>query len=82
MESVTEFVTHNRNGLLVPGLDAKALAGAVLSLLEDDKLNRRLRAGARRYAERHLDMADYLAAMRTTIAELTGNPAETQPLRR
>jgi glycosyltransferase involved in cell wall biosynthesis len=73
VESVAEFITHGRNGLLVPGLDSKRLARTVLEVLEDDKLNRRLRAGARRYAERHLDMNDYLATMEATIAEITGH---------
>lgn len=72
VESVAEFVTHGRNGLLVPGLDSKALARTVLQVLEDEKLNHKLRAGARRYAERHLDMKDYFATMEATIAEITG----------
>ncbi len=71
VESVAEFVAHGRNGLLVPGLDAKRLAQTVLEVLEDRALNRRLRAAARRYAERHLDMNDYLARMQLTIAEIT-----------
>ena len=71
VESVAEFITHGRNGLLVPGLDPKTLARSVLELLEDDKLNRRLRAGARRFAERHLDMQHYLTAMQATIAQIT-----------
>ncbi len=72
VQSVTEFISDGRNGLLVSGLDPKAVAQGVLRLLEDDKLNRKLRGAARRYAERHLDMKDYLAAMQATIAELTG----------
>ena len=72
VESVAEFVTHGRNGLLVPGLDAKHLARTVLEVLEDGKLNRRLRAGAQRYAQKHLDMKDYLATMDRTIAEIAG----------
>lgn len=71
VESVAEFITHGRTGLLVPGLEPKTLARTVLELLEDAALNRRLRAAARRYAERHLDMNDYLARMRQTIAEIT-----------
>ena len=74
VESVAEFITHGRTGLLVPGLEPKTLARTVLELLEDAALNRRLRAAARRYAERHLDMNDYLARMRQTIAEITARP--------
>jgi glycosyltransferase involved in cell wall biosynthesis len=73
VESVAEFITHDRNGLLVPCLDPKNLSDTILNLLEDDKLSRRLRAGARRYAERHLDMNSYIANMTATVKELTGN---------
>ena len=72
VEPVREFVTHNRNGLLTPALDPAALARTVLELLEDDKLNQRLRRAARRYAERHLDMEQHIAAFTARVAELTG----------
>jgi glycosyltransferase involved in cell wall biosynthesis len=71
VESVTEFIRDGENGVLVPFLEPPKIAGAVLKVLEDDKLNKHLRAGARRYAEQHLDMADYLKRMTDTIAELT-----------
>ncbi len=74
VESVTEFITHDDNGLLVPGLDPGTLADTVLKVLADTKLNKRLRVSARRYAETHLDMKDYIASMMATIAELTGKP--------
>ncbi len=73
VESVTEFISDGRNGLLVPCLDHKNLAQTVLRVLEDTKLNRKLRTGARRYAEKHLDMKDYIATMTATIRELTGS---------
>jgi len=41
-----EILEHGRTGLLVPPRDAAALASAVLSLLEDAKLRRRLAAAA------------------------------------
>ena len=41
VQPVREFITHGRNGLLTPALDPQALAGTVLGVLEDDKLNRR-----------------------------------------
>jgi glycosyltransferase involved in cell wall biosynthesis len=71
VESVAEFVEHNKTGLLVPCLDFRNLARSILNVLEDQKLNRRLRAGARKYAEKHLDLIDTLAAMQATIKELT-----------
>jgi glycosyltransferase involved in cell wall biosynthesis len=75
VEPVREFVTDRRTGLLTPGLDQKQLSQNILALLEDDRLNRRLRAGARRYAEQHLDMASHIAAYEAVIAELTGTEA-------
>ncbi len=72
VDPVREFVTNKRNGLLTPALDPAALARTVLELLEDDKLNQRLRRAARRYAERHLDMDQHIAAFTARVAELTG----------
>ena len=72
VEPVREFITHNRNGLLTPALDPAALAQTVLRLLEDDRLNQRLRRGARRYAEQHLDMDRHIAAFTARVAALTG----------
>jgi len=72
VEPVREFVTDGRNGLLTPALDPKRLGERILELLEDDRLTRRLRSAARRYAERNLDMATHIAAFEAIIAELTG----------
>nr|WP_294526885.1 glycosyltransferase [uncultured Rhodopila sp.] len=75
-QPVQEFITHGDNGLLVPCLDPRTLAGQVLDLLEDKALTRRLRASARAYAEEHLSMADYLASYDRVIERLTGeNPS-------
>ncbi len=69
-----EFITHRRNGLLTPFHDPDKLADAVLTALEDRALNARIRRGARRFAERALSMADYLATYETLIRRLTGAP--------
>jgi hypothetical protein len=71
VEPVREFVSHGRNGLLTAALDPAALVDNILRLLEDDKLSQRLRRGARRYAERHLDMDQHIAAYAAHVAELT-----------
>jgi glycosyltransferase involved in cell wall biosynthesis len=71
VEPVAEFVSDGKNGLLVPCLDHANLARTILNLLEDDRLNKRLRAGARKYAEKHLDLNDTIGAMLATIKELT-----------
>jgi glycosyltransferase involved in cell wall biosynthesis len=70
--TVSEFIGHEKNGLLAPFFDTKGLAETVLRVLEDERLARRLREGARRYAEKHLAMADYIAAYERIIAQLTG----------
>jgi glycosyltransferase involved in cell wall biosynthesis len=78
---VREFITDGDNGLLVPFLDPRAIAGSVLGLLEDKGLSRRLRGNARQYAEQRLAMADYLTAYDSMIERLTGeNPATAQEL--
>ncbi len=69
-EPVREFIRHDRTGLLTPFFDAKALTRSILSLLEDEKLAGRLRTGARRYAEKHLAMGDYITAYAELIGKL------------
>ena len=69
--TVSEFVTHEQNGLLVPFFDPKGLADTVLRVLEDAPLARRLREGARGYAEQNLAMGDYIAAYEALIGKLT-----------
>ena len=69
---MTEFVKHRENGLVVPTLDPNAVANAVLNVLKDAKLSATLRAGARAFAEKHLDMKDYIARYRAYIEEITG----------
>jgi len=71
--TVSEFVTHEQNGLLVPFFDPKKLAQTVLRVLEDAPLARGLRESARHYAEKHLAMADYIAAYEALIARVAGD---------
>jgi glycosyltransferase involved in cell wall biosynthesis len=77
--TVREFVTHDQNGLLVSFFDPKGLADTVLRVLEDVPLARRLRDNARKYAEKNLAMADYLAAYEALIKRLTGAENITPP---
>lgn len=83
-QPVREFITHEKNGLLVPFFDTDAIADGVLRVLEDKALSRKLRTEARRYAEARLSMGDYIAEYGRVIARLTGeNPllkvADTAP---
>jgi glycosyltransferase involved in cell wall biosynthesis len=76
-EPVREFITHERNGLLTSFFDSQALVDNVLSLLQNKRLDQRVRAGARRYAERHLAMDDYLLAFARKIETMTGASLRT-----
>ncbi len=69
-DPVREFIRHDRNGLLTPFFDPKALARSVLALIEDEAMGRRLRTRARRYAEKNLPMADYIGSYATLIGRL------------
>jgi glycosyltransferase involved in cell wall biosynthesis len=71
-ETVTEFLQHGENGWIVPTLDHAALAEEILRLLEDRRMNARLRGGARAYAEQSLDLRDYLVKFRAAIEDITG----------
>ncbi len=73
-KTVMEFVKHGENGLIVPSLEAAALTDTVLTALRDTRLATTLRAGARAYAEQHLDIKDYLANYRAYIEEIAGKP--------
>jgi len=75
--TVTEFIRHGSNGLIVPFHDPAGVADAVLRVLEDARLARRLGAGARRFAERHLDMRAYLANYEALIRKLVPRGAVT-----
>jgi glycosyltransferase involved in cell wall biosynthesis len=70
--TVSEFVTHDDNGLLVSFFDPKGMADTILKVLDDAPLARRLRENARRYAEKNMAMKDYLDAYDALIARVTG----------
>ena len=78
---VREFLRPGVNGVLAPFLDPEQIADRVLEVLEDAALAERLRAGARRYAERHLRLDQSLAAYETLIARLAGEATRPPPSR-
>lgn len=78
-EPVREFITDGENGLLVPFLEPRAIAERVLGVLEDRHLTGRLRAAARAYAEKNLQMQDYLDSYTGLIARLTGQHPVSPP---
>ena len=77
-QPVQEFITHGENGLLVPFFDPPGLARTIQRVLEEARLARSLREKARQYAERHLAMADYLAAYEALIHRLVGGATVTR----
>jgi glycosyltransferase involved in cell wall biosynthesis len=66
-ETVAEFVQPGRTGLLADMRRPDDIADAVLRVLEDVPLARRLRAAARAWAERNLPMDAYLDAYEALI---------------
>jgi glycosyltransferase involved in cell wall biosynthesis len=74
-QPVREFITHGENGLLVPFFDPPAIARTIQRVLEETRLARSLRENARRYAEKHLAMDDYLASYEALINRLVGGAA-------
>lgn len=72
VDPVREFITHRRTGLLTPTLDPQRLSENIQLLLDDPALAARLRTGARRHAEKHLDMKLHIAAFAARIQRLTG----------
>ena len=71
-QPVREFISHGQTGLLTSFFDPQALADSVQEVLENKRLDQKLRSGARQYAERHLSMKDYLSTFCDRIEELTG----------
>jgi len=54
ISGINDVVVHGKNGLLVPSSSPEALAEAILTLLKDSNLRRRLGENARNYVvERH-----------------------------
>ena len=71
-QPVREFIAHGENGLLASFFDPAGLADTVLNVIEDQDMNQRLRANARRYAETRLSMVDYLKSYEALIERMTG----------
>ncbi len=70
--TVTEFIRHDENGMLLPFLDSAEIARTVLRVLEDDVLALRLRAAARADAAKRLDLNAYISRYRRLIEGIAG----------
>ena len=73
-EPVREFIEPGQTGVMTPFFDPGALADRIGDTLEGGPAVRTMRANARRWAERNLDMDDYLRRYEELIASLTGQP--------
>jgi glycosyltransferase involved in cell wall biosynthesis len=71
-KTITEFVKHEENGLIAPVLNPEALSETVLKALKDTRMAGRLRLAARAFAEKHLDINDYIRNYRAYIEEIAG----------
>jgi glycosyltransferase involved in cell wall biosynthesis len=81
--TVSEFIADRENGILASFFDPPALARTVLEVLEDKKLDAKLRTNARAYAEKCLSMPDYLASYQRLIERMIGTTlslAEPEPV--
>ncbi|HXG08407.1 MAG TPA: glycosyltransferase family 4 protein [Gemmataceae bacterium] len=65
-----EIIRHEKDGLLVPCGDVDGLALALVRLVADDSLRRRLGAAGRERAQREFRWEDKLAMVRTAYQEL------------
>jgi glycosyltransferase involved in cell wall biosynthesis len=76
---IVDVIKHERTGLLVPERDEGRLASAILRLLDDAELSRRLGEGGRAFAERHFDWEritdDTEELYERAIARATGSRA-------
>jgi glycosyltransferase involved in cell wall biosynthesis len=52
---IPEYVKHNKTGILVPERDSDRLADALIKLLKNEKLRKRLGKNARKYAVENFD---------------------------
>jgi glycosyltransferase involved in cell wall biosynthesis len=71
--AIPEYVPAGEAGILVPERDPQALAGAILHLLADESLRRRMGEAGRAYACAHYDAASNVAAAERVILELVGS---------
>lgn len=72
-EPVEEFITDGENGLLAPFDAPEKIAETTLSLLDDQKLQARLRRNARVFAEKNLDMKTYLQEFENLIKKMVSD---------
>lgn len=68
--AIPEYVKHGETGIIVPERDADSLASAMIKLLEDDKLRKRLGRNARKYAVKNFDAKKNIEANEKIVLDL------------
>lgn len=71
---IAEAVEHGRTGLLVPEGDPRALADALIELIESPELRRRLGAAARDAAARRFDAVEQSRRLEAALLRVAGDP--------
>lgn len=72
VSGIPELVEHGRTGLLVPPYDAPALARALLTLLQDEELRRRMGYAGREKVLRQFDIQNSVDQVSALFAEQIG----------
>lgn len=67
---IPEYVKHNETGLLVPERDVDGLAHAMIKLLKNDKLRKKLGGNARKYAVENFDAKKNVEANEKIVLDL------------
>jgi glycosyltransferase involved in cell wall biosynthesis len=78
--AVTEVVTHERNGLVVPTGDVSALGSALRRLIEDEELRRTMGAAAQRDHAGRYEIGGYVSRLMAIWRRVVrGQPAQVSP---
>jgi glycosyltransferase involved in cell wall biosynthesis len=67
---ISDYLHHEETCLVVPCGDARALRGAVMRLMQDDALRRRIGNAARAYAERELSQPHFAKRLLSNLRQL------------
>ncbi|MEM2192154.1 MAG: glycosyltransferase family 4 protein [Candidatus Hadarchaeales archaeon] len=68
--AIPEYVKNGKTGILVPEKDAESLAEAIVKLLEDERLRKKLGKNARKYAIEHFDIRKNVQKCEELVLEI------------
>ena len=67
---IPEYVKHNETGILVPERDVDSLANAIIKLLKNDELRKKLGKNARKYAIENFDAKKNIKANEKIVLDM------------